>query len=147
MGRERRPRMSTPLPRPREARKAARGKTREASQRSSKATISGVSRVVTMEDCQKKAAGKPHVPKSLRGPDPKPKGKGKGGKGKKRRPLTSSHTVRTFSRLMRKPSRRLQERDWQAWERIQKQAQNQWKSYKSGNLCANAVGRENRFDD
>ena len=36
-----------------------------------------------MEDCQKKAAGKPQVPKSTRGPDPKPKGKGKGGKGKK----------------------------------------------------------------
>ena len=34
-------------------------------------------------DCQKKAAGKPQVPKSPRGRDPKPKGKGKGGKGKK----------------------------------------------------------------
>ena len=36
-----------------------------------------------MEDCQMKAAGKQHVPKSRRGPDPKPKGKGKVGKGKK----------------------------------------------------------------
>ena len=36
-----------------------------------------------MEDCQKKAAGKPQVPKSPRGPDPKPKSKGKGGKSKK----------------------------------------------------------------
>ena len=36
-----------------------------------------------MEDCQKKAAGKPEVSKSPRGADPKPKGKGKGGKGKK----------------------------------------------------------------
>ena len=35
-----------------------------------------------MEDCQKKAAGKPQLPKFPRGPDPKPKGKGKGGKGK-----------------------------------------------------------------
>ena len=36
-----------------------------------------------MEDCQKKAAGKPQVPRSPRGPDPKPKGKGKGGNGGK----------------------------------------------------------------
>ena len=36
-----------------------------------------------MEDCQKKAAGKPQAPKPPQGPDPKPKGKGKGGKGKK----------------------------------------------------------------
>ena len=38
-----------------------------------------------MENCQKKAAGKPQVPKSPRGRDPKPKAKckGKGGKGKK----------------------------------------------------------------
>ena len=36
-----------------------------------------------MEDCHKKAAAKPQVPKSPRGPDPKPKGKSKGGKGKK----------------------------------------------------------------
>ena len=36
-----------------------------------------------MEDCQKKAAEKPQVPKSPRGPDPKPKGKGKGGNGMK----------------------------------------------------------------
>ena len=33
-----------------------------------------------MEDCQK-AAGKPQVPKSPRGPDPMPKGKGKGEEG------------------------------------------------------------------
>ena len=36
-----------------------------------------------MEDCQKKAAGKPQAPKPPQGPDPKRKGKGKGGKGKK----------------------------------------------------------------
>ena len=46
-GSERRPWMSMPLPRPREARKAARGKTREASQRSLKVTVSGVARMVT----------------------------------------------------------------------------------------------------
>ena len=34
------------------------------------------------------------------------------------------------------------QRDWQAWERIQKQARDQWKSYKSANLCANAVDVE-----
>ena len=38
---------------------------------------------LVMEDCQKKAAGKPQVPKSPRRPDPKPKSKGKGGKSKK----------------------------------------------------------------
>ena len=36
-----------------------------------------------MEDCQKKAAGKPQVPMCPRGHAPRPKGKGKGGKGKK----------------------------------------------------------------
>ena len=36
-----------------------------------------------MEDCLKKAAGKPQVPKPPEGADPKPKCKGKGGKGKK----------------------------------------------------------------
>ena len=45
MGQERRPWMSTPLPRPREARKAARRKIREARQRSLKATVSGVARI------------------------------------------------------------------------------------------------------
>ena len=37
---------------------------------------------------------------------------------------------------------RYSQRDWQAWERIQKQARDQWKSYKSGNFCANAVDAE-----
>ena len=31
---------------------------------------------------------------------------------------------------------RYSQRDWQAWERIQKQARNQWKSYKSGTFVA-----------
>ena len=30
-------------------------------------------------------------------------------------------------------------RDWQAWERIQKQAQQKWESYKAGNLGAISV--------
>ena len=33
-------------------------------------------------------------------------------------------------------------RDWQAWERIQKQAQQQWESCKAGNLGANSVDSE-----
>ena len=33
-------------------------------------------------------------------------------------------------------------RDLQAWERIQKQARRQWKSYKAGNLDANSVDSE-----
>ena len=33
-------------------------------------------------------------------------------------------------------------RDWQAWERIQKQAQQQWESYKAGNLGAISVDSE-----
>ena len=91
-----------------------------------------------MEDCQKNAAGKPQVPKSPRRPDPKPKDKGKGGK-------ASSHDEWPDGRGCRSlPSshERYSQRDWQVWERIQKGARDQWKSYKSGNLCAYAVGSE-----
>ena len=107
-----------------------------------------------MEDCQKKAAGKPQVPTSPRGPDPKLKGKGKGGKGKKgaSSPDEWSHgqeappsdekaieeVVVLFVGAVSRHKRDSQ-RDWQAWERIQKQAQGQWNSYTSGNLCANVV--------
>ena len=103
-----------------------------------------------MEDCQKKAAGKPQSPKSREGPIRRRRAKAKVAKARKaRHPSTSGQMVRKLSRLMRKLSRRLQvsserysQRDWQAWERVQKQAQNQWKSCKSGNLCANAVNAE-----
>ena len=50
-----------------------------------------------------------------------------------RRPLTSGQTGR---------HERYSERDWQAWERMHKQARDRWKSDKSGNLCANAVDAE-----
>ena len=62
-----------------------------------------------MEDCQKKAVGKPQVPKSPRGPDPKVKGEGKGGKGKKgASSQASGQTVRKLHRLMSKLPRMLQ---------------------------------------
>ena len=51
-----------------------------------------------MEDCQKKAAGKPQVPKSPRGPGPKRMGKSKARR--ERRPLASGHTVRKILRQM-----------------------------------------------
>ena len=65
--REHRPWMLTPLPRPREARKAAKEKTKGASQRSLMVT-SGDACGHMMEDFQKKASGKPQASKSPRGP-------------------------------------------------------------------------------
>ena len=111
----------------------------------------------TREDCQKKAAGKPQVPKSPRGPDSKPKGKGKGGKGKKgasslgewpdgqENPPSGEKAIEEVAGLfVRAVSRheRDSQRDLQSWERIRKHARDQWKSYKSGNLCANDVDAE-----
>ena len=109
-----------------------------------------------MEDCQKKAAGKPQVPKSPRGPGPKRKGKGKGGKGKKGAssldewpdgqeiPPSDEKGIEEVAGLFVGAGRheRYSQRDWQDWERIQKQARDQWKSHKSGNLSANAVHAE-----
>ena len=77
--------MLTPFPRLSEARKATRVKDKGAKSKEFDGVYGHM-----MEDSQKKAAGKPQVPKSPRGPDPKPTGKGKGGKG---------------SRLVRKPMR------------------------------------------
>ena len=104
-----------------------------------------------MEDGQKKAAGKPQVPKSSRGADPKPKGKGKDGKGKKGalsldewpdgqedQPFCEKTNEEVASLFIGAVSGR----DWQAWEKIQRQAQRQCKSYKSGDLGANAVDAE-----
>ena len=94
-----------------------------------------------MEDCQKKAAGKLQVPKSPRGPDPKPKGRGNGGKGKKgassldewpegqeAQPSDEKAIEEVAGLFVCAVSRheRYSRRDWQALERIQKQAQNQW---------------------
>ena len=110
-----------------------------------------------MEDCQLKTAGKPQVPKSPRGADPKPKGKGKGGKGKKgapsldewpdgqENPPSDEKALEEAAGLfVGAVSRheRCSQRDWQAWERIQKQARDRRKSFKSGNLCATAVDAE-----
>ena len=100
-----------------------------------------------MEDCQKNAAGKPQVPKSPRGPDPKPKGKGKGGKGNKRASSLDEWPDGEENPHEKGPEEaaalfvgavsrheRYSQRDWQAWERIQKQERDQWKSYTSANL-------------
>ena len=92
-----------------------------------------------------------------RGPDPKPKGKGKGGKGKKGAssldewpdgqeapPSDDKATEEVAGLFVGAVSRheRYSQRDWKAWERIQKQARDQWKSCYCGNLCANAVDAE-----
>ena len=81
MGQEHRPWMLTPLSKPREARSAEKGRTKSKKFDSNCFWCSTYGHM--MEDCQKKAAGKPQAPKSPQGSDPKPKGNGKGGKGKK----------------------------------------------------------------
>ena len=117
-----------------------------------------------MKDCRKKAAGgKPQTAQSPGTPEPKAKGKGKGGQGKKgassldewpdgqeEQPsgeksgdevasLSMGAVDRREKRNRREgPYRRekYDRLDWQAWERIQKKAPQQWESCKDGNLGA-----------
>ena len=84
-----------------------------------------------MEDCQKKQLGNRKFPspredliRSRRAKLAKAR--------RERRPLTSGQTVIKIHRLMRKPSSRLQVSSLVP----------SGKSYKSGNLCANAVDAE-----
>ena len=110
-----------------------------------------------MEDCRKKAAGKPKAIQSPRGADPKLEGKGEGGEGKKGASsleewrdgqddqpsgeIPNEEVVGLFIGAVSRHER-YNRRDWLAWDRIRKQAQNQLKSYKSSNLCANTVDAE-----
>ena len=112
------------------------------------------------KDCWVKAAGRPKVPKSQRGPDKKPKGGGKGdaAKGKKgaasldewpgdgypsgdgdRNPNDAAASL--FIGAVDRHGG-YSKQDWQAWNQIQKQAQHQWQAYKDWNLGANAVDAE-----
>ena len=130
MGQERRPWMSTPLPRPREARNAARGKTKRRQVKEVRRQLFLVWRVWSHDG---RKCPKAKVAKARR----------------ERRTLTSGQTFRKLHRLMRATAEvagffvgavsrheRYSQRDWQAWERIQKQARDQWKSYKSGTFVA-----------
>ena len=112
-----------------------------------------------MEECWKKAAGKAKIAQPPRASDPEHKGKGKGGKGKRRASSLddwpddqgtqtpgekSKNDAEVAGLFIGTVSRRGKyfRQDWLAWERIQEQAQHQWKSYKSGNPSANAVDAE-----
>ena len=110
-----------------------------------------------MGDCRKKAAGKPRVAQSPRASDPKPKGRGKGGKGKKGAPPLEEWSVgqddqpsgekpneEVAGQLIGAVSRhdKYNRRDWKAWEKIQKQAQRQWKACRNGGPGATAVDAE-----
>ena len=94
-----------------------------------------------------------------RASDPKHKGKGKGVKGKKgassldewpggQSNQTPSEKYKEYAEVagifIGAVNRRAKcsRGDWLTWNRIQEQAQRQWKSYKSGNLGANAVDVE-----
>ena len=74
-----------------------------------------------------------------RASDPKHKGKGKGVKGKKSN-QTPNEKYKEYAEVARlfigAVNRRAKcsRRDWLTWNRIQEQAQRQWKSYKSGHL-------------
>ena len=96
-----------------------------------------------MEDCQKKAAGNEDLIRNRRAKAKEAKAR------RERRPLTSGQTVRRIHRLMRSHRGGCRSLRWcqptrevQSTRRIQKQARDQWTSYKSGNLCANAVDAE-----
>ena len=159
MGQERRPWMSMPLPRPgRQERRQGERQGRQVEE--DWRWLFLVWRVWSHDGIlQKEAAGTWEVPKSPRGPGPKPKGKGKGGQGKKgAAPLDErpdgqeaqpsdekaiEEVVFLFVDVVSRHARYSQW-DWQACERIQKQTRDQWKSYKNGNLCVNAVDAELR---
>ena len=96
--------MWTPLPRPREARKAAKEKDKGSKPKKFDGDCfwCGVCGHV-MDDGQKKAAGKPQALKSPRGSDPKPKVKGKGKNG-----ASSLDEYTTVSHLVTKPMWRWQ---------------------------------------
>ena len=76
-----------------------------------------------MKDCRKKAAQRPSRQELL---NQKPRAKAKARR--ERRPSRNGQMREKYDR-----------RDWQAWERIQKQARQQWESFKAGNLGANSV--------
>ena len=128
-----------------------------------------------MKDCRKNAAGKPKTAQSPRTSEPKAKGKGKGGQGKKgassldewpdgqeEQPSSEKSGEEVASLFMGAVDRREEydrrekynrrekcnRRVWQAWERILKQARQQWESYKARNLGANSVvpGMGERID-
>ena len=100
---------------------------------------------------KRRQLGHRKFPRSPRGPGPKPKGKGKGGKGRKgaasldewpngqeAQPSDEKaikEVVFLFVGAVSRHERSCQ-RDWQAWERIQKQARDQWKSCKSGTFVS-----------
>ena len=148
-----------PLPRSKEARKAAKGRTKTTSQRTSMAIAPGVASTVTLWRNVGRRRLKPKTAQSPRASDPKHKGKGKGVKGKKGAPSldewpgdqsnqTPSEKAKEYAEVARlfigAVNRRAKcsRRDWLTWNRIQEQAQRQWKSYKSGHLGANAVDAE-----
>ena len=124
-----------------------------------------------MKDCRKKAARKPKTAQSPRTPDTKAKGKCKGSQGKKRAtafdewpdgqeepPSGEKSGQEAASLFMGAVDRRAKrnrregpyrrekydQRDWQAWERIQKQARQQLASHTAGNLGAHSVDSEMR---
>ena len=105
--------------------------------------VEEVRRQLFLVTAQKKAVGKPQVPKSPLGADPKAKGEGKGGKGKKgassldewpddqENPPSDEKATKEAAGLFVcavSRHRKCSQRDWQAWERIRKS------THKSGNL-------------
>ena len=93
----------------------------------------------------------PKTSKSPQRPDPKPKGRGKGGKGKKgtssldewpdgqENPPSDEEAIEEVAGLFVGAvgrHERYSQRDWQAWEQIQKQARQQSESYKTGCQCS-----------
>ena len=140
--------MSTPLPRPWEARKGGKGTNKGGKSKKFEGNCFWYGAYGhMMEDCQKKALGKPQVPKSPRGPDPKLNGKGKGGKkgpssldewldGQEAQP-SDERSHRGGCRSVRwccQPTREVQSTRVASLGKTQKQARDQCKSYKSGKL-------------
>ena len=123
-----------------------------------------------MNECRKRAAGKPKTAQSPRTSEPNVKGKGRGGQGKKGASLDEwpdeqegqpsgdksgeevaslfMGAVDKYGKYNRREGHNRREKydqsHWQVWERIQEQARQQWESFKAGNLCVNSVDFEEK---
>ena len=143
--------MWTPLPRPKEARKAAKAKTKK---RTKKFDVNCFWCGAYGQDGELSKESYWETADSQVPTRPDPKGKGKGGKSKKgassldewpdgQEYHTSGEKANEEAAVSHRCRHERHNREyWHAWKKIQRQAQRQWKAYKNGGPGANAADAE-----